>query len=311
MADCSDMTSSSARPVDWLIFILAAVFFSSNLVFGRGISADVGPFITAFLRWSGAALFLLPFVYRDRQESLPFMRRHTGIWLLLGFLGMGVCGGGVYWSLKFTTASNATLIYTTSSLFIILLERVLRGRLISWREILGMVIAFAGVTVIVLKGDWRAVLHFRFNVGDLGILAAAIAWAAYSLLLRRPEVRRLAPLSLFGTVCLGGALLLAPVAAYEAAAGAPLPDSLFDWTRIAGIVVFASLLAFSCFQHAVRVLGASTAGLSLYLMPPISILLATIFLGEKFESYHAAGIVLVMGGVILATAPLPRRSQAM
>ena len=253
------MTISTARPIDWLIFILAAVFFSSNLIFGRGISADVGPFITAFLRWSGAALFLLPFVYRDRQESLPFMRRHAGIWLLLGFLGMGVCG----------------------------------------------------VTVIVLKGDWRAALHFRFNVGDLGILAAAIAWAAYSLLLRRPEVRRLAPLSLFGTVCLAGALLLAPVALYEAAAGAPLPDSLFDWTRIAGIIVFASLLAFSCFQHAVRVLGASTAGLSLYLMPPISIMLAAIFLGESFETYHAAGIVLVMGGVILATAPLPRRSQAM
>lgn len=291
------------RPVDWLIFLLAALFFSSNLVFGRGISADVAPFITAFLRWTGSALMLLPFVWRDRAESLPFIRHHTGLWLLLGLLGMGVCGGTVYWSLQFTTASNATLIYTTSSLFIILFEWLVRGRRLSRRELAGMAVAFVGVATIVLKGDLAAALHFRVNPGDFGILAAAIAWAAYSLLLRRPAVARLAPLSLFGVVCLAGSLVLAPAALLDLLAGGARPDTAFDWYRIAGIILFASLAAFSCFQHAVRVFGASVAGISLYLMPPFSIVMATIFLGERFEAYHLAGIVLVSGGVILATAP--------
>ena len=38
-------------------------------------------------------------------------------------------------------------------------------------------------------------------------------------------------------------------------------------------------------------------------MPPVSILMAVVFLGERFEAYHAVGIVLVTGGLILATAP--------
>jgi len=42
------------------------------------------------------------------------------------------------------------------------------------------------------------------------------------------------------------------------------------------------------------------------MMPPVSIIMAVIFLGETFETYHAAGIVLVLGGIVLATAR-PRR----
>jgi len=42
-------------------------------------------------------------------------------------------------------------------------------------------------------------------------------------------------------------------------------------------------------------------------MPPVSIVMATLFLGETFETYHAIGIVLVTGGVVIATAPIGRR----
>lgn len=68
------------------------------------------------------------------------------------------------------------------------------------------------------------------------------------------------------------------------------------------MVIFASLAAFYCFQHTVRVFGPATAGVTLYLMPPLSIVMAVLFLGESFETYHAIGVVLVLGGVILATA---------
>ncbi|MCM2474744.1 DMT family transporter [Rhizobium sp. CG5] len=298
------------RPLDWALYFLTPVFFSSNLIFGRGITGEIGPYTTALIRWAGAALIILPFVIADRRAALAFVRQNTGLWLMLGFLGMGICGGVVYWALTRTTASNATLIYTTSSLFIILFQRVFQGRQLSARELVGMAIAFLGVAVIVLKGDLMAVLHFRFNVGDLGILVAAVAFAIYSMLLRHPATATVRPLSMFGLLSLSGALLLLPPAIIEWMAGAPRPDSLDDWVKLCGIILFASLAAFYCFQHAVRVFGPALAGITLYLMPPISIVMAVMFLGERFEAYHAAGIVLVMGGVILASAPIPWRRRA-
>lgn len=293
----------SPRLLDWTLFLLAPVFFSSNLIFGRGITGEMGPFTTALIRWAGSALIMSPIIWHHRQQCLAFVRQHTALWLVLGILGMGICGGVVYWALTLTTASNATLIYTTSSLFIILLEWLFVGRRISLREIAGMVIAFAGVAAIVLKGDLSAILHLRFNLGDLAILAAAISFAVYSILLRRPGIRAMPPLPLFGLLALSGAIVLVPPGLFEIVSGGLLPDTPKDFAMLGGIILFASLAAFYCFQHAVHVFGPGIAGMTLYLMPPMSILMAVVFLGETFERYHAIGIVLVTAGLVLATAP--------
>lgn len=296
-------TSGTQRPLDWLLFLAAPVFFSSNIIFGRGITGDIGPFITAFIRWAGATLIILPFVYHDRRACLAFVRQHTLLWLVLGILGMGICGGFVYWALTLTTASNATLIYTTSSLFIILFQWLFQGRALVLREILGMVVAFAGVAAIVLKGDIEALLHLTFNIGDFGILVAAVAFAAYSMLLRNKSASAVPPLSLFCLLAASGAVVLFPPALVELVDGAPLPDSGSDWLKLTGIIAFASLAAFYCFQHSVRVFGPAMAGVTLYLMPPVSIVLAIVFLDEGFHAYHAAGMLLVTGGVVMATWP--------
>ncbi|MGV8939377.1 MAG: DMT family transporter [Allorhizobium sp.] len=305
------MTVSSGAPVpkafDWVLYFLAPVFFSTNLIFGRGITGDIGPFTTAFLRWAGSALIILPFVIAERRACLAFVRANTALWLWLGFLGMGICGGFVYWALTLTSASNATLIYTTSSLFIIVFQFLFYGRALSLKELAGMAVAFSGVAAIVLKGSLAAALNLSFNIGDLGILGAAIAFALYSLALRNPATATLKPLALFGMLSISGALVLAPAAAYEFLNGGLRPDTVSDWTKLAGIILFASLAAFLCFQHAVRVFGPAMAGITLYLMPPISIVMAVLFLGEHFERYHAAGIVLVTGGLLLATATPKRK----
>lgn len=298
-------TTKTADPrlYDWMLFLLTPVFFSSNLIFGRGITGEVGPFTTALLRWLGAAILMSPFIWQERAACLAFVRRHTALWLTLGILGMGICGGVVYWALTLTTASNATLIYTTSSLFIILFQWLFQKRQMTWTELAGMVIAFAGVVAIVLKGHPEALLQLSFNIGDLAILVAAIAFAAYSLLLRRPSVRAMPPLPLFALLALSGSIVLVPPGLIEIATSGPLPDTAMEFAKLGGIILFASLAAFYCFQHAVQVFGPGIAGMTLYLMPPMSILMAVIFLGEHFEHYHAVGIVLVTGGLVLATAP--------
>jgi len=290
------------RSTDWLVFLLVPIFFSSNLIFGRGVIGEVGPFITAFIRWAGSTLIMVPVLYRDWSAAWAFVKTHTWLWLWLGFLSIGICGGFVYWALTLTTASNATLIYTTSSLFIILLEWRFAGRRIGGRELLGMTVAFAGVAAIVLRGDFAALTHMSFNVGDFGMLIAAIAFAIYSILLRRPAAQAIKPMSLFGLIAFSGSLLLLPPAVWELFHGGLLPKTISAWSKISGIILFASLAAFFCFQHTVRIFGPATAGITLYMMPPVSIVMAVIFLGETFEYYHALGIVLVLGGVIVATA---------
>lgn len=178
------------------------------------------------------------------------------------------------------------------------------------RQGIGAITAFAGVVAIVTRGDVAALAGLDFVAGDLLILAAAIAWACYSVLYRDAVLSRASNLALFALVATAGAILLLPFALYEALAGLPMPVSGPAWGGIAGIVGFASLLAFTGFQFGLRTLGASTTGVFMYLMPLYGVLLAILFLGEPFRIFHVVGIALVLGGVALATLPAARRQPS-
>lgn len=298
--------SGASRFVPLVVMILTPLFFSTNLIFGRTTIPEVAPFTLAFLRWTAASLALTPFVWVARHHVRAYLTSSPRHWLLLGFLGMWICGAGVYYALQFTTATNATLIYTTSPLMVILLERLFFARATGWRELAGIAIGFFGVAIIVLQGDLDRLAGLDLNRGDLMFIAAALSWAVYSVLLKGPRTSAMPVSALFGAITIAGALLLAPFALWEWMSGARMPSTVSAWGGIAGIVVFSSLLAFGGYQYGVARLGASTTSIFMYLLPVYGVGLAVLVLGEPFHAHHMVGILTVLGGLVLATAPIGR-----
>lgn len=78
-----------------------------------------------------------------------------------------------------------------------------------------------------------------------------------------------------------------------------------------GLAFVSSVLAFITYQYGIKILGPATAGIFMYLMPPVGVLLAVTFLGEVFQPFHMVGLILVMTGVILATFPVQLLSKKM
>ncbi len=292
----------------YAVMAFTPLFFSTNLVFGRGVSGDVAPFTLALLRWGAVALVFAPLVWREHARikalSLAGWRRIS----VLGFLGMWICGAMVYVALDYTTATNATLLYTTSSVMIILIEAAFYGRKSGWRETAGISLALCGIVVIVIKGSWSVLLSLRFNPGDLIILFAAFSWALYTVLQRRPDIANLPAVPSLGLIAGIGTIWLVPFAAYEYLSGRQMPDTAHAWQSIGGIVVFASLLAFSGYQVGVRSLGPSLTGIFMYLLPVYGVALAVILLGEALAPHHLVGAALVIGGIVAATLPGRRLS---
>jgi drug/metabolite transporter (DMT)-like permease len=67
------------------------------------------------------------------------------------------------------------------------------------------------------------------------------------------------------------------------------------------MAVFASVLAYVCWNRGVAVVGANAAGFTVHLLPAFGTVLAILFLGESFAGFHAAGIATILAGVLLAT----------
>jgi drug/metabolite transporter (DMT)-like permease len=56
-----------------------------------------------------------------------------------------------------------------------------------------------------------------------------------------------------------------------------------------------------CYNRGVAILGATRAGLYLFLVPVFGALFAMIILGEQLHLYHASGFILIIAGVLLGT----------
>ncbi len=210
--------------IAYLVMVFTPLVFSTNLIFGRGVVGDVAPFTLAWIRWTAVAAALSPFLVREWSTARHILRVDPWRILVLGFLGMWVCGGVVYLALASTTATNGTLIYTTSSVIIVLFEAAFLGRRPRGREIAGTVLALVGVATIILRGRPQAILSLDFNPGDLLFLLAATCWAGYSILYRSPRLGKLSNMALFSMVAAAGSLLLLPAMIVEHALGQHLSD---------------------------------------------------------------------------------------
>ncbi|WP_319414337.1 DMT family transporter [uncultured Cohaesibacter sp.] len=294
-------------------FLLMAVcpfLLASNIIIGAVAVRTIEPFTLAFLRWGGASLVVLPFAWKMLVDHRHMFRDQWKLILLTAFMGMGISGSGVYMALKHTSATNGTLIYSSSPVIIILFEWMFRGRKVSLREVIGILLGFVGVAFIVCKGHLETLLSIRFSSGDLLFVAAAISWAIYTVLSKRKIFQSVPTLAMFAIVGIAGATIQIPFVIWENVVSDTWPSHAEQFLSLAGMIYFSSIGALLAYQYIIRVLGPSTAGLVMYLMPPLGILMAVVFLGEIFRAFHLVGFILVMSGVLLATFPLSLLKKA-
>ncbi len=189
----------------------------------------------------------------------------------MAFLGMWVCGAIVYLALKETSATNGTLIYSAAPALILALEWLFRGRTVALREFAGILLAIAGVSIIVTKGSLGNLLSLQFNSGDLLFALCTLSWAVYSVLIKKSQLQSMSTAPLFATIAILGTIALAPFAIVEMAITSSVPNTAEVWTSIAGVVLIASLASFLTYQFSIRTVGPFIAGMFMYLMTPYGV----------------------------------------
>ncbi|MBP2313840.1 DMT family transporter [Azospirillum soli] len=297
------------------LYVLCSALMASNVIFGRAAANIVPPVGLAFWRWLVAFLIILPMALPGLLAHRHTLRAAWKRYLLLGALGQGICGAVVYMGLEQTSATNAGLIYATSPVMIVMIAALWLGEKVTPRQTAGILVAMAGVLVILTRGDPQVLFRFAFNVGDLLVLVGAVAWAVYTVLLRQSRTS-LPVVTAFAANALAGVIVLAPFYLWETLAFRTVPVSAEAAVRIIGVALFASVLAFITYQKTIATMGPARAGTTLYVMPLWAAVAAWALLGEALQAFHLAGLALVLPGVALATlpprkpAPVTRSSEA-
>jgi drug/metabolite transporter (DMT)-like permease len=292
------MSSSTRARLALALIAIVPVFWATNYLIARSAPGVIAPNTLAGLRWTfaGGAFCLL--AWREIRAHCRAILADWRHMLVLGTLGMWICGSWVYIAGQSTSATNLALIYALSPVMIVLVSRLWLKEPFSRPQALGVLLSLAGVVHVVIKGQWAQLARVEWVAGDLWVLAATLSWTFFTILLKRWGTPLTDPARL-GVISFFGVLVILPFAVWEAATG-PLPA--FSAQGVALALVAAALPGFAAYlgyAFMLRELGAARVGVTLYLGPPYAAVLAWLVLGEPIRAYHAVGLLLILPGVWL------------
>jgi drug/metabolite transporter (DMT)-like permease len=284
----------------YLLLSLAAFFWASNSVVGRGVRDIIPPATLSFWRWALAAAVMAALAAPRLAAQRHLLRVEWRRFALLGLLGVAAFSMLLYLGLEQTTAVNGLLVQAVQPSLTMVAMAVLLGERPTTRMAVGLVVSLAGVAVIVARGSLQALLAFSPSHGDLLILSATMIYSVYTILLARLSLRD--PIVAAAAIFVAGAVWLAPVYGAELVAGHRMALTPAAVAVIIYTALFASCLAYIAYNRTVALIGPTRAGSVTNLMPVFGTLLATLTLHERLQGYHLIGIALVVAGVLLVRA---------
>ena len=266
-------------------------------------------FIIAYVMLTAFSLLRPLFLRRKLQASKPDKwRKVQHRWLSSNWrdemlmLALGVTGGSIYFlseneALRFTTATNVSLIVCSCPLFAMLIIGVFyKSERFASRHMLGSLLALLGMAIVVLNG--RFVLHLS-PLGDTLAFGACLSWALYSLLMK-PVMYRYSALFITRKVFFYGVLTILPY--YLVVPGMPSLEVLLRPTVMANLFFLgcvASMLCYLTWSWCMARLGAVKCTNWVYLNPITTIVFAWLILDEQITSYFLIGAVFILLGMYI------------
>lgn len=227
---------------NWLIYfmlIISTSTWGSAFIAGKFAIQSFEPATVAFFRFLGASLILVPVMY-FRKEKIPKPTKKD--WLL--FMCLGLTGITFYNIFFFMASKHAPVI--KSSLFIaanpvliIILATVFLKEAISKNQVIGLIVALTGVSIIITEGDLSVFFTMGFELIDVVLLGAVVCWALYSVI-GRVVLRKYSALvsTTYGIVF--GTLFLFPFAYMETSLETIVNSSYTSWIAIAHMSIFVT-----------------------------------------------------------------------
>lgn len=215
----------------------------------------------------------------------------------IGLLGYGVSVGAQFVGTDLSTAVNGTLITSASPAFILVFAALLLRERLTARQIAAVVLATAGVLVIIDLAN--ANFSSATFVGDMALAVAALTWGLYSVVVRRVS-GQYDTLTVTFYAMLGGLLLTVPAAAVELQSRA---IGVIDLPILLGILylgVVSTAAAMWMWNRAFALLAAGVASLCFFAQPLVGAFLSVLLLNQPMTPNLWIGSLLIGAGVLLA-----------
>jgi drug/metabolite transporter (DMT)-like permease len=279
---------------------VACLLWAASFIATKVAVAAVPPLTLVTLRLAISSLCFLAWFALRRRPLRP--GGWQGLWriFVLSLFGTGLHYGIQTIGLQYTTASNASIYAVTGPISITLIAAAVLGERITLRKGVGIAVALAGV-LVVMGIDAVASFDFRsYVVGDLLVFLSIVMWGVFTVYGKRLS-GQMGALDLLAMTTLVGSAWMLPVGWAELCLrGFSLAQVTAEaWAAIAFLGVTCSFLATLLYFLALARTESQKVGIYLYTIPPMTYVVAALYLGESPGANLLVGSALVLLGVYL------------
>ena len=274
--------------------IVFIILWSSAFITSKPITVDASPFAALCFRFTfvtiGFALFSIitnQKLFTDFNKILKAM--------ISGILFNGLYLGGVFYSIsKGFPVGITALIVCLQPILTAILAGPLLNEVVTWRQWIGIILGFLG-TLIVLGFDGGKELPV------VGIVASFIALAAVTAgTLWQKTLSEDLPLSVSNTYQAFSASCFHLIVAL--ALGNWFINLTLGFVLSMGWQILAvSFGAFTILMYLIKNDSASKTATLFFLVPPVSVFMAWIFINENITIADFIGLLIATLGVYIAT----------
>jgi drug/metabolite transporter (DMT)-like permease len=267
----------------------AALFWALGFVAARqGVTSGLSPLVIALHRFAWPGLALLPLVAKNNFADLRVIGLPRAAALAV-FGGLPLALLSYVGYVLVPLGHGAVIQPSCAALGGLVLARVVLKEPLPPRRILGAAVIVAGLLVIGAEALQTIGTHGL--VGDFLFVAAGSFFAVFGVLVRRWRLSAVRASALTSVLSLAGLPILLFSFGNMLAAG-------FYENAMQALVqgVLAGAGAIYLFTRSVVLLGASRAVLFPSLVPPFTLLIGYVTIGEAPSASQLAGLVIVIIG---------------
>ena len=281
--------------------LTAASIWGGMYVVSKVVLEVIPPFTLLTIRLIMGALTLGIVIYfRNRRANKPLSITKQTFWssFLVGVVGYGISLGFQFVGTKLSTASNGSLVTSATPAFVLLFAPLLLGEKNTTKRVIALVVSTLGVLAVI--DPRNAELSPSLFWGNMSLLAAALTWALYSVLVRK--VSKSQDILTSSTIMLlGGVPSSIAFSVWEINTQGVGEITLGIIGGLLFLGIISTAIAMFLWNYSFAELPAAVASLTFFAQPVVGTLLGWFFLSEVITPLFLIGGLLIGSGIVIAS----------
>lgn len=280
----------------YFVLLFQQLIASGTHIIAKVVVKDIDPVTLTALR-SGIAAIGLLLIILIKRTKFRFQKEDYKSILFLSFLAIPVNQFLFLLAIKFTTPTNASLLYGTTPAVVLLISFITGKERVNWKKGIGVVIAFCGIFIIVFERgiDFRS----EYAIGNLLLCVAVVAWALYTiqgriLILKYGAFETSAITMILGTV------LFIPAGMINVIDFNFSELTINQWSGLMYLAMVTSIFAYFLWYYALSRIAATKVAIFTNLQPIFTTILAIILLDQTISIAFIIGGSIALVGVVLS-----------